>query len=285
MNCEVQQFLHLFTSEKQDEWAAWLPIAQFSMNSKKATATGKAPFAVMWSYEPRMGVESRHSKAPAALEFTDCMADTLEQVKSNMSAAQDCMKRNADRHRSEAPEYAIGDKVWLSTSNLRLTRASQKLTERWLGPYEITELMGPNAVKLRLPSSMRIHPVVNVSRLKPYKDRLPGQSTFRPGPVLVTEDRDDEYEVDYIVDSRYKGRCLEFLVHWKGYDETDQTWEPKANLTHAKDAISDFHMKHPSAPRALSMTPEAFSSLFQNCENFTTLNPHCLPFDCLEVDF
>ena len=51
---------------------------------------------------------------------------------------------------------------------------------------------------------MRIHPVVNISRVKPYRERLPGQPVTAPGPSNVTEDRDEEYEVERIVDSRYK---------------------------------------------------------------------------------
>ena len=53
---------------------------------------------------------------------------------------------------------------------------------------------------------MQIHPVVNVSRVKPYRDRLEGQVSNRPGPVHVTEDRDNEWEVDRIIDSRYKNK-------------------------------------------------------------------------------
>ena len=77
---------------------------------------------------------------------------------------------------------------------------------------------------------MQIHPVVNVSRVKPYHDRLEGQVSNWPEPVHVTEDRDNEWEVDQIIDSRYKNKKLEFLVHWKGYDDTDRTWEPKSDL-------------------------------------------------------
>ena len=48
---------------------------------------------------------------------------------------------------------------------------------------------------------MRIHPVVNISHIKPYRERLPGQPVSAPGPSTVTEDCEEEYEVEYIVDS------------------------------------------------------------------------------------
>ena len=87
---------------------------------------------------------------------------------------------------------------------------------------------------------MRIHLVVNISRVRPYKERLDGQSAFRPKPVQVTEDRKVEYEVDQIIDSHFKANWLEYLVHWKGYTDEDRTWEPLGNLSSASIAIKDF---------------------------------------------
>jgi len=54
----------------------------------------------------------------------------------------------------------------LSTKDLVFKeRPACKLTERYVGPYTIEEVVSSNAVKLRLPSSMRIHPVVNMSQI------------------------------------------------------------------------------------------------------------------------
>jgi transposase InsO family protein len=216
MNRDLQQYLRLFTAEKQDEWVDWLPLAQFSYNTKKQASTQKSPFEVTRSYVPRMGFEQRITKAPAAEKFTSIMQNTSAQTKANLEKAQDRMKAQADKHRSIAPKYQIGKKVWLSTDNRKVTRASKKLTERWLGPYDITKTVGDNAVKLHLPKTMHIHPVVNISRVGPYKEPLEGQTSIRPGPVKVTEDREIEYEVDHIVNDRKKGQHMDCLVHWKG---------------------------------------------------------------------
>ena len=82
-----------------------------------------------------------------------------------------------------------------------LNHASKKLTEKWIGPYEVTRVT-PNAVKLKLPKTLRIHLVVNVSCVKPYLGPLPGQPVSCPGLVHVSKECDEEYEVDYIVASR-----------------------------------------------------------------------------------
>ena len=77
----------------------------------------------------------------------------------------------------------------------------------------------------------------------------------------VTEDRDEEYEVEWIVDSHWKGQCLEYLIHWKGYPEEECTWEPAGNLTHAKEAIADFHRTMPQALQKLRMAYLDFLSV------------------------
>jgi hypothetical protein len=92
---------------------------------------------------------------------------------------------------------------------------------------------------------MHIHPVVNISRVRPYKEPLEGQTSIRPGPVKVTEEREIKYEVDHIVNVRKKGQHMDYLVHWKGYTEEDCTWDPKGNQGNAKAALDLFHDRNP----------------------------------------
>ena len=212
------------------------------------------------------------------------MAKVLEETRCNIIEAQGQMKTQADKHRTEAPNFKVGDKVWLSTMNLCLTHASKKLSERWVGPYVITKLVSNNAVELKLPQSMKIHPVVNISQVKPYNERLPGQPLQKPGPVTVTEDRDVEYEVDYIVDSHWKGKRLEYLVCWSRFNEEDRTWEPEGQLDNACDIIIDFHWANPSAPQKLRMSYIDFLGLFKPYKNNTVTRDKDAPFDHLEVD-
>ena len=105
-----------------------------------------------------------------------------------------------------------------------------------------------------------------------------------PGPSNVTEDREEEYEVERIVDSRYKGKRLEYLVHWKGWSDSDRTWEPVSNLGNAADAVRDFHAAHPAAPRRLcGIMPFNFLQLFRYVGSSPPVTSLAL-FDRLEVD-
>ena len=279
-NREVQQYLWLFCAEEQESWSDWLGLVQFAINNLQHSATKFSPFQLTHTYTPCMGIEQRVSKASTAAEFTNCLSRAYD----NLVKAHSRILTQTNRLHSDAPSYTIGDRVWLSTDNLRLPRASRKLSEWWLGPYTITKLVGTNAVELHLPRSMRIHPVVNISCVKPYCECLPGQPVSAPGPSNVTEDREEEYEVEYVVDSRYKGRCLEYLIHWKGWSDTDRTWEPVSNLGNAAATVCDFHASHPSVPcRLCSISPFNFLQLFRYVRSSPPVTSLAL-FDRLEVD-
>jgi len=76
------------------------------------------------------------------------------------------MKRQVDRGRKKTEDWKKGDKVMLSTKDLVFKeRPARKLVDRYVGPYTIEEVVSTNAVKLRLPTLMRIHLVVNVSQI------------------------------------------------------------------------------------------------------------------------
>ena len=212
------------------------------------------------------------------------MAKVLEETKCNIIEAQGQMKTQADKHHTEAPDYKVGDKVWLSTTNLHLTCTSKKLSEHWVGPYIITKLISNNTVELKLPLSMKIHLVVNISHVKLYKERFPGQPLQKPEPITVTEDCDIEYEVDYIIDFHWKGKQLEYLVHWSEFNEADCTWEPEGQLDNAKNVIIDFHWANQSAPQKLRMFYINFLGLFKPYKNDTVTYNKDTPFDHLEVN-
>ena len=92
----------------------------------------------------------------------------------------DRMKKNADRRRRPAPDYQPGQKVWLSAKDLNLKVTSKKLAPRFVGPFPVIRKIGPAAVRLRLPRSLRVHPTFHISQVKPVKE-----SRMVPGVRLV----------------------------------------------------------------------------------------------------
>jgi hypothetical protein len=133
------------------------------------------------------------------------------------------MKRYYDQHRADSRSYKPGDLVLLEGSNLTTIRPSKKLDHKHFGPFEILSKVGTAAYKLKLPRTWKtVWPVFNEVLLTPYT------------PLQFETQQQ-------IINSRLVRGKLRYLVHWKGYEMHEQTWEPPSNLKNASNAIQDFH--------------------------------------------
>jgi len=137
------------------------------VNNKVHTATKVLPFMANYGREMRMGGNIRKKgKVEKAGEFVERMKRIHEEAGAALKRAQESMKRQADRGRKETEDWKKGDRVLLSTKDLVFKeRPVKKLVDQYVGLYIIEEVVSTNAVKLRLPTSMRIHLVVNVSHI------------------------------------------------------------------------------------------------------------------------
>jgi len=135
-------------------------------------------------------------------------------------------------------------------------RPSKKLSKKYLRPYEIIAQPSPQSFTLHLLDTMRaVHPVFHVSMLEPSTlNAFQQRSEPLPTPVII--DREPEYEISKIVDSKIDHRraCkLLYKVIWLGYEDTDNDseWLPAVELEHAKELVNNFHLKYPAKPGPL----------------------------------
>jgi len=106
------------------------------------------------------------------------------------------MKKYVDGNRKEVVKYKVRRKVLLSTKNLvwqMRNSETKKLTEKFVGSYKIKKIISENAVKLELPASMKIHPVINVSRIMLCQEHVEKQKKI-PSPVEI--DGKKEYKIE-----------------------------------------------------------------------------------------
>jgi len=151
-----------------------------------------------------MGFELRKKgKFEEANKFMERMQEIQEKAKAVLNKVQKDMKKYADRYRGEVEEYKVGDLVLLSTKDLKyqmVGRRMEKLTERFVGPYKVKSIVSMNAIELELPSTVKIHPVVNVSRVQRYTSQVEGQKKEMPQPVVIKGE--EEWEVEKIMNKR-----------------------------------------------------------------------------------
>ena len=84
------------------------------------------------------------------------------------------------------------------------------MTECFVGPYKVKRIISSNAIELELPKSIRIHPVVNVSRVQLYKPQVEGQKKTPPKPVII--EGEEEFKVEKIINKRTIRGKEKFLV-------------------------------------------------------------------------
>ena len=225
MNQEMEQYLQFFIKHRQKDWLEWLVAAEFAINNKVHMATKVSPFMANYGKELRMGGDIRKKgKVESVTEFVERMKKVQEEAEAALRKTQEEMKRYADRERKETEVWKKGDRVLLSTKDL-VFKESKKLMERYVGPYAIEKVVSLNMVKLQLPSSMRIHPVVNVSWIVRYKEQVKGQKKEEGKPVEVEEV--EEWEVEKILNKKKIRGVEKYLIWWKGFMAEEDTWEKK----------------------------------------------------------
>ena len=197
------------------------------------------------------------AEVPAVTRFTAEMHLAIKHTKLFLEAARARMRLVADPRRSNKWEPAVGELVWLRTTNLKIQHGgSHKLYPRYVGPFPISRIINRSAVKLDLPSVMKVHPVFHISLLRKHVARAEDGSEGRvlpPPPPPIIIDDDEHFEVETILQSRDKvvssrmtphGRVRrtqrQYLVKWLGYGHEHNQWKDEADLDSCRERLEDF---------------------------------------------
>jgi len=158
---------------------------------------------------------------------------------------QEEMKKYMERRRGEVNDYKVENLVMLSTKDLKyqmVGRRTEKLTERFVGPYKIKKIVLSNVVELQLPSMVKIYPVVNVSRIRRYVGQVEEQRKEQPAPVII--EGEEEWKVERILNKQQIREKDKYLVYWKRFTVESDTWKERENLKNTKEAIKEFKKKY-----------------------------------------
>jgi len=121
--------------------------------------------------------ERRKRKFKVVGKFVEKMKKIQEKAKAALGKAQEEIKKYADKKQEEAEKYKIEDLILLSTKDLKwqmVERKSEKLTEWFVEPYRVKRIISTNAIELKLPSSIKIYPIVNMSQVQLYRPQVKG---------------------------------------------------------------------------------------------------------------
>jgi len=201
VNQELEQYLRMFIDHRQEQWLEWLGTAEFAYNNKVYSSTQIIPFKANYRQNPRIGFKGRKKgKYEGVKKFIKKMKEIQKEARAALGKAQDEMKKYTNKKRGEVDDYKVGDLVMLSTKDLKyqmVGRRTEKLTERFVGPYKVKRIVLANGVELELPSTIRIHLVVNISRIYKYVGQVEGQKKEQPALVIIKGE--EEWEVERIL--------------------------------------------------------------------------------------
>ena len=159
----------------------------------------------------------------------------MKVIRDNLKIARNRQKSYADNRHKDL-QFEIGDRVFLKISPwmgvLRFDKRD-KLSPRFIGPYEIVSKVGPVAYKLKLPPELsRIHDTFLVLMLRKY---IPDPShVWRKLPVQLKENLTYEETPVRIVDRKEQVLWSKVIplvkVLWKNHEREEATWEPESQM-------------------------------------------------------
>jgi hypothetical protein len=254
MNRLLEEVLRHYIAPAHDNWDELLPLAEFAINRSVNASTGKSPFVVVYGYQPHTPLDrfytaltdtsrtvtdksgGKSAGVPAADDKLRDYQTEFARISKILQQAKDRQKSQYDKGRRAAPDYQVGDKVYVDTRILRvITVGTPKFLQRWQGPYEITKVIKGEvskevtAVRVKLPDTWRVHPTFHVSVVKPY----PIHTREAPVPPTVMVEGHEEHVVEEVLAHRFTGRnrSLQFLVKWAGFGHEENKWLDEDNLT------------------------------------------------------
>ncbi|KAK3568427.1 hypothetical protein QTP86_006934 [Hemibagrus guttatus] len=209
---EIGRYLRTFCHGHQDSWSQYLGWAEYAQNSLRQPSTGLTPFQCVLGYQPPLFPWSWEPSNVPAVDYWFRESERVwDSAHHQLQRALHQRRLTADLCRSEAPVYQPGQKVWLSTRDIRLHQPCRKLSPRFIGPFTILEQINPS-----------------------------------PPPPLLLDDG-AAYGVREILDSRCRGGQLEYLVDWEGYGPEERSWVPRNDILDP-NLLETFHSEHPNRP-------------------------------------
>jgi hypothetical protein len=210
-------------------------MAQYAYNSSVHEGTKLAPMQALHGYTSEIAPAIKDlPEAPKAIYKGEKLKELHQYLRKQLQEIQGRMANFYNQKRLKGPTFSKGDMVYLKRKNITTERPSDKLDFKKLGPFEVKKPISTNNYELKLPDTMKIHPVFHISLLEPAPEGS------KPAEHVVAEEH-GIYEAERILGMKQENKQTMYLVKWKNYPESDNTWEPKKHLTNCQRLVKMFH--------------------------------------------
>ena len=188
-NQDLGAALRCITSRVSSSWSKMLPWVEYAHNTLISSASGFSPFECSLGYQPPLFLAQEEEIAvPSVQAHIHRCRRVWRETRVALQRANTRAEQQANRHRTAAPEYTVGQQVWLSTADILIQASSKKLQPRYIGPYPVESVINSSAIRLRLPTALKVHPVFHTSQLKPVSTSPLSPPTVAPPPARIIDD-------------------------------------------------------------------------------------------------
>jgi len=238
VNQVVEDMLRACVIHFDKSWDKCLPLAEFSYNNSYQASLKMAPFKALYGRRCRTPL-SWSQTGERMIYGPDLVAEAEEKVKviqANLKAAQSRQKSYFDKRRKPL-QFCVGDQVYLRvspTKGVQRFGVKGKLAPRYVGPYEITEVCGPVAYRIKLPDKLAaVHDVFHVSQLKRCV-RVPELEIVDQTEAWLEPDLSLVEYPEKILDRKERGTRRKVIkmykIQWSHHTEEEATWETEEYL-------------------------------------------------------
>ena len=206
-------------------------------NNSFQSSIGMAPYEALYGRKCRTPLcwtelSERKVIGPDLIQDTE---EKVKMIRERLKVATDRQKSYINMKRKDI-RYEVGEKVFLKVSPRKKVMRFEKkgkLSPRFIGPYEVTEKVGPVAYRLALPPDLeKIHNVFHVSMLRSYRSdptHVVSSETIELRPDLTYEEEPVEILAREVKELRSK-KILLVKVMWRNHKTEEATWESEETM-------------------------------------------------------
>ncbi|KAL6195768.1 hypothetical protein ACLB2K_031386 [Fragaria x ananassa] len=233
----LEDMLRACVLQFRGSWDKNLSLMEFAYNNNFHSSIGMAPFEALYGRQCRTPlcwneVGERELCGPEIIHVTN---EKIKVVRDRLKAAQSRQKSYADVRRKDL-EFQVGVWVFLKLSPWKGVvhfGKREKLSPRYIGPYEIIERVGSLAYRLALPPELsRIHNVFHVSMLRKYI--ADPSHVLEEQPISLQKDLSYEEEPVQILDRKeqvLRSKSISLVkVLWRSHQVEEATWESEEQM-------------------------------------------------------
>lgn len=237
-NQTATEALRVLVHDKPSTWASLLAAVEFSINNTHHTAINSTPFMADYGYQVPSITSDNHAQLNRE-DHEQRQRDEVNLIDDAMARARQVTANNATQ--GVNLKLREGDLVLVKAERLATDaerKDNSKLHAKYRGPYKVTKQLNYDNYELQLPPKTRAHNVFHVSNLRKFT------ATDHPDAELP-EGEDGLFLVDKIVGHKpTRNGTIKYLVKWKGYSRSHNTYEPIGNLHNVLDLVQRYCDKH-----------------------------------------